>query len=222
MSDLPIVLKKSLVARGEGTDSVCARGLDHDGTSVDPELMIRMLLVGYCFGIRSERRLCEAADKKIDVGDQEPSFGAGDSAFEVFGETTVASEPGEGALDHPAFGLGFESAGLLRMPDDFDSPAAKFGDRVRPLATATRPPDATPWRQKKRQQKPFRIRRITCIAAATTPILLTGGFSPYHCDLHRIFANPTESQRAEITPPIFGQALRFRRRVVARRIFATG
>ena len=27
--------------------------------SVDPELMMRMLLVGYCFGIRSERRLCE-------------------------------------------------------------------------------------------------------------------------------------------------------------------
>lgn len=27
--------------------------------SVDPELMIRMLLVGYCMGIRSERRLCE-------------------------------------------------------------------------------------------------------------------------------------------------------------------
>jgi transposase len=27
--------------------------------SVDPELMIRILLVGYCFGIRSERRLCE-------------------------------------------------------------------------------------------------------------------------------------------------------------------
>lgn len=27
--------------------------------SIDPELMIRMLLVGYCSGIRSERRLCE-------------------------------------------------------------------------------------------------------------------------------------------------------------------
>src|ERR671933_209774 len=27
--------------------------------SVDPELMIRMLLIGYCCGIRSERRLCE-------------------------------------------------------------------------------------------------------------------------------------------------------------------
>ena len=27
--------------------------------SIDPELMIRMLLVGYCYGIRSERRLRE-------------------------------------------------------------------------------------------------------------------------------------------------------------------
>ncbi len=27
--------------------------------SVDPELLIRMLLIGYCYGIRSERRLCE-------------------------------------------------------------------------------------------------------------------------------------------------------------------
>jgi transposase len=27
--------------------------------SIDPELMVRMLLVGYCLGIRSERRLCE-------------------------------------------------------------------------------------------------------------------------------------------------------------------
>src|SRR6202047_430195 len=27
--------------------------------SIDPELMVRMLIVGYSFGIRSERRLCE-------------------------------------------------------------------------------------------------------------------------------------------------------------------
>lgn len=27
--------------------------------SIDPELMIRMLLIGYAFGIRSERRLCD-------------------------------------------------------------------------------------------------------------------------------------------------------------------
>lgn len=32
----------------------------HTGSPpIDLELMIRMLLVGYCFGIRSERRLCE-------------------------------------------------------------------------------------------------------------------------------------------------------------------
>ena len=27
--------------------------------SIDPELLVRMLVVGYCLGIRSERRLCE-------------------------------------------------------------------------------------------------------------------------------------------------------------------
>lgn len=27
--------------------------------SIDPELMVRMLVVGYCYSIRSERRLCE-------------------------------------------------------------------------------------------------------------------------------------------------------------------
>jgi transposase len=27
--------------------------------SIDPELMMRMLVIGYCFGIRSERRLCD-------------------------------------------------------------------------------------------------------------------------------------------------------------------
>jgi Transposase domain (DUF772) len=27
--------------------------------SIDPELMIRMLVIGYYYGIRSERRLCE-------------------------------------------------------------------------------------------------------------------------------------------------------------------
>src|SRR5690348_6521092 len=27
--------------------------------SIDPDLMLRMLIVGYCMGIRSERRLCE-------------------------------------------------------------------------------------------------------------------------------------------------------------------
>lgn len=33
--------------------------------SVDPELMIRMLIVGYCYGIRSERRLCQEVDLNL-------------------------------------------------------------------------------------------------------------------------------------------------------------
>ena len=33
--------------------------------SVDPELMIRMLLVGYCYSIRSERRLCQDVELNL-------------------------------------------------------------------------------------------------------------------------------------------------------------
>ena len=33
--------------------------------SIDPELLIRMRIVGYCFGIRSERRLCEEVDLNL-------------------------------------------------------------------------------------------------------------------------------------------------------------
>ena len=48
--------------------------------SIDPELMIRMLLLGYCQGIGSERRLCEGAQLnlayrwfcKLDLADPVP------------------------------------------------------------------------------------------------------------------------------------------------------
>ena len=33
--------------------------------SVDPELMIRMLLIGYCYSIRSERRLCQETELNL-------------------------------------------------------------------------------------------------------------------------------------------------------------
>ena len=33
--------------------------------SIDPELLIRMLIVGYCFGIRSERRLCDEVHRNL-------------------------------------------------------------------------------------------------------------------------------------------------------------
>jgi transposase len=48
--------------------------------SIDPELMIRMLIVGYCYGIRSERRLCQEVELhlayrwfcKFDLDDKVP------------------------------------------------------------------------------------------------------------------------------------------------------
>jgi transposase len=36
--------------------------------SIDPELLVRMLKVGFCYGIRSERRLCEEVGSLADRG----------------------------------------------------------------------------------------------------------------------------------------------------------
>ena len=35
--------------------------------SIDPELMIRMLIVGYCYGIRFERKLCEEVELHLGL-----------------------------------------------------------------------------------------------------------------------------------------------------------
>ena len=48
--------------------------------SIDPELMIRMLIIGYCYGLRSERRLTQEVDLhlayrwfcRLDLDDQVP------------------------------------------------------------------------------------------------------------------------------------------------------
>ena len=53
--------------------------------SVDPELMIRMLVVGYCYGIRSERRLTQEVELhlayrwfcKLDLDDEIPAITRG-------------------------------------------------------------------------------------------------------------------------------------------------
>ena len=50
--------------------------------SIDPELMVRMLIVGYCFGIRSERRLCD------EVHLISPTGGSAESAWTAMCRTT--------------------------------------------------------------------------------------------------------------------------------------
>jgi hypothetical protein len=79
---------------------------------------------------------CEASREKADAGDQEPGLGAGDGRFKVLGEAAVASEPGEGAFDDPAFGFGLERADVLGSGDDFDRPFAELGDCVTELGSA--------------------------------------------------------------------------------------
>lgn len=68
--------------------------------SVDPELMVRMLLVGYCYGIRSERRLCEEVHLNL--------------AYRWFCRLGLEGE----VLDHSTFSKNrhgrFREAGLFR------------------------------------------------------------------------------------------------------------
>src|ERR1700693_4241676 len=79
---------------------------------------------------------CEASGEECDARDHEPSLGAGDGLLEVLGEAAVATEPGEGSLDHPASRFGFEGADILRARDDFDRPFSAIGNRIEQLVTA--------------------------------------------------------------------------------------
>jgi len=91
--------------------------------SIDPELMIRMLIAGYCFGIRSERRLCEEVNLnlayrwfcKLSLTDPVPDhstfsknrhgrFRDSDLLRKVF-ETVLARCISEGAVGGEAFAI---------------------------------------------------------------------------------------------------------------------
>ena len=91
--------------------------------SIDPELLIRMLLVGYCLGIRSERRLCEEVHLnlayrwfcRLDLTDRIPDhstfsknrhgrFRESDLLREVF-EMTVARCMQEGLVGGQGFAV---------------------------------------------------------------------------------------------------------------------
>ena len=62
----------------------------------------------------------------------------------------------------------------------------KDGIHHRPQLNFSWASDAAGGRQEKREQKPFRIRHVACIAQMLAPILLAGDFGPRHCVLHRI------------------------------------
>jgi transposase len=72
----PIVTRALVDLRGK----LASFHSDIGRPSIDPELMIRMLIVGYCYGIRFERRLCEEVALhlayrwfcRLDVDDKVP------------------------------------------------------------------------------------------------------------------------------------------------------
>jgi transposase len=91
--------------------------------SIDPELMIRMLLVGYCFGIRSERRLCQEVHLnlayrwfcRLDLTDAVPDHSTfsknrhgrfrDSDLFRRLFETVLARCISEGLVGGEAFGV---------------------------------------------------------------------------------------------------------------------
>ena len=61
---------------------------DLGGPSIDPELMVRMLLVRHCYGIRSEPRLCEEVHLNLAYADSAARIGRpGPSSFNVLQES---------------------------------------------------------------------------------------------------------------------------------------
>ena len=112
--------------------------------SIDPELLIRMLIIGYCMGIRSERRLCEEVHLNLayrwfcrlglerDVPDHSTfsknrhgRFRDSDLLRELF-ETTVARCMAEGLVG----GEGFATDASLIKADANKQRSADAGEAV--------------------------------------------------------------------------------------------
>ena len=120
--------------------------------SIDPELMIRMLLVGYCFGIRSERRLCQEFHLnlacrwfcRLDLSDPIRSRTTRPSPRTAsLGDEGIACPLPDRALEMPEKGAAygcFRDSDLFRVCSRPCSPAASPRDwsAARPSAS-TRP-----------------------------------------------------------------------------------
>ena len=81
--------------------------------------------------------LCDAPDEELDGSDEQPCGCRGDGLLEVLGETAVAIEPCEGALDDPTARQKLEAPsaklrtcfGGIGSLDDLDAPLAKAAQR---------------------------------------------------------------------------------------------
>jgi transposase len=128
--------------------------------SVDPELTIRMLLIGCCCGIRSERRLCEEVHLnlayrwfcRLGLNGRVPDHSAfsknrhgrfrdSDLLRRLF-EATVRRCMAE-APDHSTFRTTFRDRPRSRQIDVIDRPSAKCRRRIFAIGSTTSLPNMT-------------------------------------------------------------------------------
>jgi hypothetical protein len=70
---------------------------------------------------------CQAAQHDADHGEAEEGGDGSGVTLEVAGQAAVAADPGEGALDDPAFGQDDEAVGIAAL-DDLQGPRAGPSD----------------------------------------------------------------------------------------------
>ena len=68
--------------------------------------------------------------EKLDGSNEKPCGGRGNSLLEVLGETAVAVQPGQGALDHPLARQEFEALGHAGSLDDLNDQFADAAQRL--------------------------------------------------------------------------------------------
>ena len=150
--------------------------------SVDPELMIRMLLIGYCMGIRSERRLCDEVHLNL--------------AYRWFCRLDL-----DGAVpDHSTFSKNrhgrFRDSDLLRKL--FDQIAHEYDDACDPVRFAA---DV---HHKLMHVYPFRRNPGTTARLFTNLLLLSRGYPPLivTCDqrdaYYQALAHPESDELADL------------------------
>lgn len=119
--------------------------------SVDPELMIRMLLIGYCLGIRAERQLCEEVRLnlayrwfcKLKITDPVPHHGGEDFAVHASVVKADASRQKHHEDDDDDWGSGSRAIReyLDALKEDGSSiPPAKKVSQTDPMARWTAAP----------------------------------------------------------------------------------
>src|ERR1700747_395742 len=91
--------------------------------SIDPELMIRMLIVGYCFGIRSERRLCEEVHLNLGYRQLRSSWPLGwgapgrvQASLRARRVANVGGQDGLRRIERPSFVTQSADIGRLSQP----------------------------------------------------------------------------------------------------------